>query len=179
MTYVCAIDFGTSNSVVAIARPGAPRPQVVAAEPSCILITDDRSSQKLYVGNEAIAHYRGASDAARFVKSMKSLLSDPGFQSTRIFGRTYTAAHLVRPVLSHLKLQAEGAVGEPVTRVILGRPVHFSARPENDGLAEQRLREAAVLAGFTDITFQQEPIAAGWSFAAAIKEERVVLVADL
>jgi hypothetical chaperone protein len=179
MSYACAIDFGTSNSVVAVARPEAPRPQVVASEPSCILITDDRSVQRLFVGNDAIAHYRGASDTTRFVKSMKSLLSDPGFQSTRIFGRTYTAAHLVRPVLSHLKLKAEAVVGEPVTRVVLGRPVHFSARPENDGLAEQRLRDAAVLAGFTDITFQQEPIAAGWSFASTIRTERVVLVADL
>jgi hypothetical chaperone protein len=66
-----------------------------------------------------------------------------------------------------------------VTRVVLGRPVHFSARPENDGLAEHRLRDAAVLAGFTDIRFQQEPVAAGWSFASAIRQERLVLVADL
>ncbi len=179
MRYACAIDFGTTNSVVALAREGAPKPQVVASEPSCILITDDRSTQRLYAGNDAIAHYRGAADTTRFVKSMKSLLSDPGFQSTRVFGRTYTAAHLVRPVLSHLKALAERELGETIHRVILGRPVHFSARWENDDLAEGRLREAAVLAGFTEITFQKEPIAAGWSFASTLREERRVLVADL
>ncbi len=179
MRYSCAIDFGTSNSVVALARADSLKPRTVASEPSCILLSDDRATQRLYVGNDAIAHYKGAADTTRFVKSMKSLLSDPGFQSTRIFGRTYTAAHLVRPVLSHLKARAEADIGESITRVILGRPVHFSSRWENDALAEQRLREAAVLAGFTDITFQMEPIAAGWSFASTIRETHTVLVADL
>jgi hypothetical chaperone protein len=175
----CAIDFGTSNSVVALARPGEPYPRVIAAEPSCILITDDRVHQRLSVGNEAIERYRGAADTTRFVKSMKSLLSDPGYHGTRIFGRTWTAVHLVRPVLVHLKELAEREAGHAIARVTLGRPVHFSARPENDGLAEQRLREAALLAGFTDVTFQLEPFAAGYSFAAALREERRVLVADL
>jgi len=178
----CAIDFGTSNSVVALASrapDGSAAVEIVAAEPSCILITDDRASQRLYVGDDAISHYRGAADTTRFVKSMKSLLSDPGFESTRVFGRAWTAAHLVRPVLRHLKERAEARVGGPLTRVVLGRPVHFSARAENDALAQRRLEEAAGLAGFTDISFQLEPIAAGWSFAATLRQERVVLVADL
>jgi hypothetical chaperone protein len=179
MRYSCAIDFGTTNSEVALARLGEAQPTIVATEPSCILITDDRSVQRLYVGNDAIANYRGTSETARFVKSMKSLLSDPGFQSTRVFGRTYTAAHLARPVLSHLKALAEREVGESITRVTLGRPVHFSSHWENDALAEGRLREAAELAGFTHISFQMEPIAAGWSFASMLREKRTVLVADL
>jgi hypothetical chaperone protein len=179
MHCTCAIDFGTSNSVVAVAHEGGLGVEVIASEPSCILITDDGASQKLYVGDDAIANYRGSADGTRFVKSMKSLLSDPGFESTRVFGRTYTAAHLVRPVLRHLKERAEARTGQEITRVVLGRPVHFSARWENDALAEKRLREAAVLAGFTDITFQLEPIAAGWSFASRLRDERMVLVADL
>ncbi len=60
----CAIDFGTSNSVVALCH-GAGETEVVAAEPSCILITDDRSVQRLYVGNEAVARYRGSADTTR------------------------------------------------------------------------------------------------------------------
>ncbi len=175
----CAIDFGTTNSVVAIARAGASGPRVIASEPSCILITDDGATQRLHVGNEAVSRFRGSAETTRFVKSMKSLLSDPGFQSTRIFGRTYTAAHLVRPVLAHLKQIAEREAGEQISGVTLGRPVHFSARWENDQLAERRLREAAELAGFTEVTFELEPVAAGFSFARTLRDERRVLVADL
>jgi hypothetical chaperone protein len=36
-----------------------------------------------------------------------------------------------------------------------------------------------LLAGFTDVDFQLEPIAAGYSFASTLREERRVLVADL
>ena len=177
MDLSCAIDFGTSNSVAALAT--AAGVEVVASEPSCILITDDRASQRLYVGHDAISHYRGTAENTRFVKSMKSLLSDPGFESTRVFGRSYTAAHLVRPVIRDLKEKAEARAGREITRVVLGRPVHFSAHWENDPLAEARLREAAMLAGFTEVSFQLEPIAAGWSYAASLREERTVLVADL
>ena len=122
MSYSCGIDFGTSNSVVAIARSDSPSPEVIASEPSCILMTDDRAAQKLYVGAEAISHYRGAAGSTRFVKSMKTMLSDPGFTNTRIFGRAYTPPHLVRPIIAHLKNKAEERLGEQVRRVVMGRP---------------------------------------------------------
>lgn len=190
MTWSCGIDFGTTNSVAAIAcadggRGAAPtggtkgQARVVASEPSCLLVTDDGSTQKLFVGDDAIARYRGSAKETRFVKSMKSVLSDPGFTSTKIFGRPYTAAHLARPVIAELKRRLERELGEPVTRVVMGRPVHFSAKPENDPLAQERLLEAARLSGFTEVSFQLEPIAAGWSYAARITSESLVLVADI
>jgi hypothetical chaperone protein len=179
MTWSCGIDFGTTNSVVTIARADTATPEIVAEEPSCLLVTDDGARQRLYVGREAIARYRGEPGSTRFVKSMKSVLSDPGFVSTKIFGRTYTPQHLVRPVLAHLRAKAEEAVGEPVHRVVMGRPVHFSSHHENDGLAVERLRDAARLAGFEDVVFLAEPIAASWSYAAGLDRESRVLVADI
>jgi hypothetical chaperone protein len=181
MSWSCGIDFGTTNSVAALARAdgAACSARVVASEPSCVLVTDDGSTQKLFVGDEAIARYRGSAKETRFVKSMKSVLSDPGFTSTKIFGRPYTASHLARPVIAELKARLERELGEPVTRVVMGRPVHFSAKHENDPLAEERLMEAARLAGFKDVTFQLEPIAAGWSYAARIRSESTVIVADI
>ncbi len=179
LNYACGIDFGTTNSVAAIARTDPAEPEIVAEEPSCLLVTDDGARQRLYVGREAIARYRGEPGSTRFVKSMKSVLADPGFVSTKIFGRTYTPQHLVRPVLAHLKAKAEEAVGEPVRRVVMGRPVHFSSHHENDGLAVERLRDAARLAGFEEIAFLAEPIAASWSCAAGLDRESRVLVADI
>jgi hypothetical chaperone protein len=177
--YACGIDFGTTNSVVAISRADRPEPEVVASEPSCILVTDDPARQQVFVGREAIARYRGKPGSTRFVKSMKSVLSDPGFVSTKIFGRTYSPQHLVRPVLALLKEKAEEAVGEPVRRVVMGRPVHFSAHHENDDLAVERLRDAARLAGFEAVVLLPEPIAASWSYAAGLHREGRVLVADI
>ena len=179
MSWSCGIDFGTTNSVVTIARADKAGPEVVAEEPSCLLVTDDGARQRLYVGREAITRYRGEPGSTRFIKSMKSVLSDPGFISTKIFGRTYTPQHLVRPVLAHLKAKAEEAVGEPVRGVVMGRPVHFSAHHENDDLAIERLRDAARLAGFEEVEFLAEPIAASWSYAAGLDRESRVLVADI
>jgi hypothetical chaperone protein len=107
------------------------------------------------------------------------VLADPGFTTTRIFGRPYTPPHLVRPILAHLKARAEEALGEPIRRAVMGRPVHFSARPENDDLAVGRLREAARMAGFEEVTFLMEPVAASWSYAAGLDRECRVLVADI
>jgi len=179
MRYSCGIDFGTSNSVVAIVREGDRRAEVVIEEPSCLLVVDDGGRQAQYVGREAIARYRGSAEKTRFVKSMKSILSDPGFQQTRIHGRSYGPAQLARPLLVHLKETAERRIGQPVDRIVLGRPVHFSERHENDAMAEGRLLEAAALAGFTDVRLQLEPIAAGWSYASSIDRESLVLVADI
>lgn len=179
MRYSCGIDFGTSNSVVAIAGEGVRKAEVVVSEPSCLLVVDDGAHQAQYVGREAIARYRGPSQRTRFVKSMKTILSDPAFQQTRIHGRSYGAPQLARPILVHLKETAERRLGHRIDRIVLGRPVHFSQRLENDQLAQRRLLEAADLAGFREVKLQMEPIAAGWSYAASMDRESLVLVADI
>ncbi len=179
MAYGCGIDFGTSNSVVAIARREDEHATVVASEPSCILIVDESVGHRLYVGQEALQRYLKVTVPARFVKSMKSLLPDTSFTTTRVFGRAYGPEHLVRPILSALKERAERATGAPLETVTLGRPVRFSIDPEADAAAEARLEKAARLAGFERIEFRREPEAAGWSYASRLRSERLVLVADL
>jgi hypothetical chaperone protein len=179
VTHGCGIDFGTSNSAVAIARRGENRATIVAAEPSCILIVDEGPSHRLYVGREALELYLATSRPSRFVKSIKSVLPDPSFTTTNVFGRAYAPEHLVRPILSSLRAAAEAAAGEAVTAVTLGRPVVFAPDPEADACAQRRLERAARLAGFERIAFRREPEAAGWSYARGLDRESRVLVADL
>ncbi|HLM46699.1 MAG TPA: Hsp70 family protein, partial [Myxococcaceae bacterium] len=75
--------------------------------------------------------------------------------------------------------EAVGAqVGAPPDSVTLGRPALFSSEPEADALAEQRLRKAAEVAGFTQIQFLIEPIAAALAYEAQLSRDELVLVAD-
>jgi hypothetical chaperone protein len=175
----CGIDFGTTNSVAAVARTGGDRATVVAQEPSCILIVNEAAGHRLYVGREAVDRYLHTTAPARFVKSMKSVLPDLSFTTTNVFGRHYGPEHLARPVLSRLKGQAEAAAGHEIPAVTLGRPVRFSVDPRADAEAERRLEQAARLAGFERVEFRREPEAAGWSYASRLDRESRVLVADL
>ncbi len=175
----CGIDFGTTNSVAAVARAGDEQATVVAQEPSCILIVDEASGHRLYVGQEAVDRYLHEKAPARFVKSMKSVLPDLSFTTTNVFGRHYGPEHLARPVLSRLKEEAEARTGQELRAVTIGRPVRFSPDPQADAAAQARLAKAAELAGFERVDFRREPEAAGWSYASRLDHESRVLVADL
>jgi hypothetical chaperone protein len=62
---------------------------------------------------------------------------------------------------------------------MLGRPAAFSAIPDDDRLAQDRLERAARSAGFREVFFCPEPIAAAREFRTQLDGTRVVLVADL
>jgi hypothetical chaperone protein len=65
-------------------------------------------------------------------------------------------------------------------RVVLGRPVHFvDGDPVRDQQAEDALRQAARDAGFENISFQLEPIAAALDYEQRIDREALVLVVDI
>lgn len=63
--------------------------------------------------------------------------------------------------------------------LVVGRPAVFVARPEKENLARKRLAEAARRAGFVDVRFQYEPIAAGLAYEAALARPETALIADL
>jgi hypothetical chaperone protein len=111
---------------------------------------------------------------------MKTILPDKGFHTTRVFGRAYAAENLVRPVLADLKAKTEASAGRSFESVTLGRPVRFSDDDEEaDALAQARLERAARLAGFEEVRFEREPIAAAWAYATRLEAESLILVADL
>jgi hypothetical chaperone protein len=59
---------------------------------------------------------------------------------------------------------------------LIGRPVHFDG--EDDAFAEERLRKAAQLAGFEEVHFLPEPVAAARAFGAAADREELALIGD-
>jgi hypothetical chaperone protein len=64
--------------------------------------------------------------------------------------------------------------------VLLGRPVHFvDDSPERDRQAQEALQQAALSAGFQDVAFELEPIAAAFDYERRLDREAVVLVVDV
>ncbi len=86
---------------------------------------------------------------------------------------------LVSLILSDLKRRADESLNYEVTKAVFGRPVIFSDVPGDDRIAEQRLYAAALKAGFKEVYFQLEPIAAALAYELRLNEPEVVLVADL
>ena len=104
----------------------------------------------------------------RLIQSLKSYIAARSFTGTEIFGRHYRVEDLLAKMLTDLRVRASEAFGFEVSRAVAGRPVWFvSADTEDDNsFAEDRLRRAFLQAGWTDVQFALEPVAAAQSYAA-------------
>lgn len=183
MSAACAIDFGTSNSTLALVKDGVvralpldPRNHTPTLMPTLMYF---RHPDPPVYGAGAIAAYLENDLQGRLIQSVKRHLPSTLFDGTSIGSSATSLETLIGGFLLHLRRIAEREAGEPVTRVLLGRPARFSAEPERDALAESRLRRAAELAGFTEIRFQVEPVAAARSFERSLDHDVVCFVGDL
>ena len=199
--HFAAIDFGTSNSAIAV--PAATGVRLVPLEgahptmPTAVFYRADTpasqaEAEKLY-GRAAVAAYVEGSEG-RLMRSMKSILgTDLLDQSTEVGGgRAVRYRDVVVGYLRHLKLLAEADLdadlsaqtaiqpAASLSRVVLGRPVFFiDDDPARDAQAQASLEAAARSVGFDEVLFQYEPIAAALDFEAGISTEQLVLVADI
>ncbi len=116
----------------------------------------------------------------RLLHSLKSeLVSSQG--RTTIFDRIYELEELLALYLREVRERVERLSGEAVDSVVLGRPVHFagSESAEDDRRAEERLRQAAGFAGFRQVEFELEPVAAALHYELSIERPQNVVVFDL
>ena len=184
MQIVFGIDFGTTNSALSVYRNGTV--EVIAVDGNgdagelmrSVLYFSEEN--EIYAGHEAISQYVSDGAAGRFMQSIKTFLPNTSFDSTEIFGKRYMIDDLVAIILSKLKASGEAHVGCPVDSVVLGRPVVFSTDAAKDGVAEKRLEKAARKAGFKNIWFQYEPVAAALAFESTLQagQERTVFIGD-
>ena len=131
--------------------------------------------------NSAIAAYVDGIDG-RLMRSMKSILGSTLIDQTTDIGggRAVRYLDVVTGYLQRLKACAEAAAGASITQAVLGRPVFFvDDDPARDAAAQRALEAAARQAGFTDVRFQFEPIAAAFDYERRAATEQVVLVADI
>ncbi|HSN15012.1 MAG TPA: Hsp70 family protein [Anaeromyxobacteraceae bacterium] len=176
-----AIDFGTSNSLLAAANaarvfepvpldPHASDPTILRS----ILCFPDAGG--VYVGSEALRKFIEHGAEGRLLRSIKHHLGTRSFRGTIIRGRLVPAEELVGSLLRQMRLRADAHFGAEVRRVLLGRPVHFDG--EDDAFAEARLRKAAEVAGFEEVHFLPEPVAAARAFGAAATRDELALIGD-
>jgi hypothetical chaperone protein len=184
-----AIDFGTSNSAIALpASEGGVRLVEVEAGfptmPTAVFYRSDGAphapAERSY-GRAAIAAYVEAQEG-RLMRSMKSILGSSLLeQRTDIGGgRSVGYFDVVVDYLRHLKHHAEAASGQTLTRAVLGRPAFFvDDDPARDAAAQAALERAARACGFAEVHFQFEPIAAALDHESRIDREQLLLVADI
>src|SRR6478735_8266290 len=136
----CGLDFGTSNSTVALPSGEALPIDPAASSPrlfrSVLFFPEDAKS--IFAGQAAIDEYLERSEG-RFIQSVKGWLPSASFTATQIRNKPYKLEELIALLLRRIREQAERAAGTPLDEVTLGRPALFSADPEADARAEARL----------------------------------------
>jgi hypothetical chaperone protein len=182
MALACGLDFGTSNSTVGFVRPN--QSALLALEdgkvtlPSVVFFNADEET--VYYGRAALANYLAGYEG-RLMRSLKSLLGTNLIDGqTEVHGRALPYRDLLAQFIGELKRRAEQSAGQSLSSAVIGRPVFFvDDNGVADKLAESTLQEVARAAGFTDIAFQFEPIAAAFDYESQIDREELVLIADI
>lgn len=187
------IDFGTTNSCVALLPPGG---EVRLARftfrgeetPSCrsVLYFEQSATPAGmrrahgYSGPDAIERYLDADEKGRLIQSLKSHLPSASLTGTEVFGRRHRLEELVARILSDLRKHAEAQFGVPVRRATVGRPVRFvgAESVEDDDFAVGRLRQALAAAGFEEVEFELEPVAAAYAYEATLNRDELILIGD-
>jgi hypothetical chaperone protein len=188
MTTSIGIDFGTTNSVIAVLgndgrvttarfRAGTEMLDIFRSV-LCFWTEEVRAGRRLHhaAGPAAIEAYLDDPLDSRLIMSMKTYLAQKSFTETRVFGRPFTLEQLVslflRALLSDAHLSLRGA------RVVAGRPVHFAGEFADDTLGEARLRGSYAEAGLDGLEVAFEPEAAGYRFARTLTRAATVLIGD-
>lgn len=194
------IDFGTTNSSIAVAYPdrieyvpldGRGEPNVMRS-----VVYMHRSGDR-QAGADAVElfqvtgaqwtacnacdlvesfHGTRSSDCSQFeqggvcgdsrlVSGIKSSLSHDNFVSTHSWATDFSLPDLVAVLMRRLKSEADRHIGADVRRVVVGHPVVFVGAEgpyfeKRQAVAEARLREAALMAGFDEVVLYEEPAAA-------------------
>ena len=115
----------------------------------------------------------------RLLRSLKSGLAT-SYEGTTIFGRYYELEELIALYLREIRRRVEAETGQAVEGMVLGRPVNFggSSGEADNQRAEGRLRRAAEKAGFRDVTFELEPVAAALHYELTTSKPQNVVVFD-
>jgi hypothetical chaperone protein len=187
------IDFGTTNSSVAIARDDfqvelCSFPDGSTETPSyrsVLYLEQSKDSggakrTRSTTGPSAIARYLAAEDKGRLIQSLKSYLASRTLTGTEVFGRRYTLEDLVSRILADLRKHAEKEFGTPIHYAMVGRPVRFvgAETEEEDDYAISRLRHAFATAGFEKVDFELEPVAAAYSYESTLDHDELILIGD-
>ncbi|QRR00695.1 Hsp70 family protein [Dyadobacter sandarakinus] len=178
----CGIDFGTSNSSLAVADQDKVFLVPVEGDhytiPSAMFFA--RKDNQAFFGREAMERFL-TRQPGRLMRSLKRVLGSQAMrQGTMVNGELMRFNQIIAAFLDQMKQKAEATCGTALRHVVMGRPVHFT---DNDAAADQRaedeLKAIAKRLGFEEVGFQFEPIAAAFAHEARVTGEKLAMVVDL
>lgn len=191
MARAVGVDFGTTNSAIAAADgPAAPRLATFAdgdgRQPifrSILYFDGDGAGEggpAVFAGPLAIERYLSGDGDGRLVQSLKSFLASRSFSATSVMGSSLRLEEIVSLFLTELRRAAERELGPLGGSAVVGRPVRFAgaANATDDQRALDRLRTAFRLAGFDEVFFEYEPVAAAYFYERQLDRDELILIAD-
>lgn len=188
MNDAIGLDFGTTNSVVAVAdKSGGSEliafgsgAEVSATFRSALCFWEDGGVPggiDCEAGPWAIAEFLETPSDCRFVQSFKSVVASGSFERALIFNKPYRFEDMGQLFLRKLIGHAAGRLDTRPQRVIVGRPVEYAGAQPDSALARERYQ--AMFREFgTEIHYVYEPLGAAFSYATRLTEPATVLVAD-
>jgi hypothetical chaperone protein len=192
MYMAIGLDFGTTNSSLALADPeGNVR---LASFPSGDSSTQSfrsllylqqirekgRSTIKSWSGPAGISQYLEADEKGRLIQSLKSFLSSRSLTTTEVFGRRFRLEDLIARIVRDIRSLSEQQFGGTSGAVVVGRPVRFvgSESAADDEFALRRLKAALEEAGLENVTFEYEPVGAAYYYESRLDHDELILIGD-
>jgi hypothetical chaperone protein len=184
------IDFGTTNTVVAVAGPDGRVEvlkfncggEVFRVYMSVLCFWEERHEGALRTlvegGPWAIQQFLEGTNTHRFIQSFKTFAASRSFKETRIFRQRFEFEDLLAAFFRTLWRNAGSSPVDTARRIVVGRPVRFSGGNPDDSLAGSRYRAAFDRLGLRNEQYVYEPVGAAFFFAQRLREDAVVLVAD-
>jgi hypothetical chaperone protein len=177
------LDFGTTNSVAAVAQGDAADLVMLDAPDgadavfrSALCFWEDDGVQS-DAGPWAIREYLDYPQGSRFIQSFKSVAASASFEHATVFERRLRFEDLGRLFVERMAARAHGALDGGAGRVVVGRPVTYAGSRPDEALA--RTRYDAVFASLgVEVHYVYEPVGAAFSYAARLTEAATILVAD-
>ena len=188
-TAAIGIDFGTTNTVVALTNGDSEarlvvfphdNDEIVAFRSALSFHADplDPRDRVVEAGPWAIDAYVEEPLETRFIQSFKTYAASPLFVHTNVLGRWFRFEDLLSAFLIRVRERAGPDLATLPTRLIVGRPVNFAGLRADPTLALSRYQIAFGRLGIADIRYAYEPVAAAFFFARQLKADATVMVAD-
>lgn len=182
--FLC-IDFGTSHTLAGVTYPKSNKPnERILLEPNSKdpylmrTLLYFPTMDECYYGSQALVKYVENDMEGRIFRSFKSHLPNKNYLGSVIDNRILNLETMIGLFLLEIKKRAEKQTGEILTRVVLGKPARYSMDPIEDEFAIYRMTKACEYAGFTDIEFVPEPLAAALDFRKTVTTEKTILIGD-
>jgi len=183
---IVGIDLGTTNSLVAVMDLTGPRilsgivPSVVAVAEDGEVIAGAQAREMLISHPDRTIYSvkrlmgRGLEDVGPELKLFPfHIAPDSGSVLKLTLGdKTFTPPEISAHILRKLKLDAEAALGVPVTQAVITVPAYF-----NDA-QRQATKDAGRIAGLEVLRLVNEPTAAALAYGLDKRKEGIVAVYD-